>query len=405
MVRNNTTRRRFLAGTAAGTVGTLFVGGVGASRAPRRIVGVTSPEAAADARDRAESVRRTLDFGGIGLAVAGRFSDRAVEELRRRRDVRYVEADGTMRAIGDRPGANAPPWEGGGGSSTAAETLPYGIDRVDAEVAHANGYTGAGADVAVIDTGIDSDHPDLAANLGEGRAFVKCRGGSCNVPWDDDNGHGTHCAGTADAIDNEEGVVGVSTEATLHAVKVLDRRGSGSFSDVAAGIEYTADQGWDVASMSLGASSGSQTVEDACTYAYGKGVLLVAAAGNSGPCTDCVGYPAAYPEVIAVSATDSTDALASFSSTGPEVELAAPGADVLSTVPGGGYDTLSGTSMACPHVAGAGGQLMARGYANAEARDRLAATAEDVGLSENEQGNGLLDVAAALGLNSDDDLN
>ncbi|MFC7155718.1 S8 family serine peptidase [Halomarina halobia] len=404
MVRDNTTRRRFLAGTAAGTVGTLFVGGAGASRAPSRVVGVTSPEAAADARDRAESVRRTLDFGDIGMAVAGRFSDRTVEELRRRRDVRYVEADGTVHAIGDRPGANAPPWEGGGGEDEG-QTLPYGVDRVDAEVAHANGYTGAGADVAVLDTGIDSDHPDLEANLGEGKAFVKCRGRSCNVDWDDDNDHGTHCAGTTDAVDNAEGVVGVSTEATLHAVKVLDKRGSGSFSDVAAGLEYTADRGWDVASMSLGASSGSQTVKDACTYAYGRGVLLVAAAGNSGPCTDCVGYPAAYSEVIAVSATDAADALASFSSTGSEVELAAPGADVLSTVPGGGYDTFSGTSMACPHVAGAGGQLMARGYTNAEARDRLAATAEDVGLSADEQGNGLLDVAAALGLNSDDDLN
>lgn len=269
--------------------------------------------------------------------------------------------------------------------------------------------------MAILDTGIDSDHPDLQANLGTGESFANCGSGgltgscvfsgndnACNESWDDDNDHGTHCAGIADAVDNGEGVVGVSTSATLHAVKVLDCGGSGSYSDIAAGIEYTADQSWDVASMSLGGSQ-SQVVADAVEYAYNNGVLLVAAAGNSGPCSDCVGYPAAEPEVIAVSATDSNDDLASFSSTGPEVELAAPGVDILSTLPGG-YGKLSGTSMSCPHVAGAGGQLMANGYTNTEARNQLGSTAEDIGLAENEQGNGLLDAAAALGLDSNDDL-
>ena len=324
-----------------------------------------------------------------------RLPKRAVSALERNPNVRYVEDNGQMHAI--------------------AQTLPYGIDRVDAEVAHANGQTGSGADVAILDTGIDSDHPDLQANLGAGESFANCGSGgftgscafsgndnACNESWDDDNDHGTHCAGVADAVDNGEGVVGVSTSATLHAVKVLDCGGSGSYSDIAAGIEYTADQSWDVASMSLGGSQ-SQVVADAAEYAYNNGVLLVAAAGNSGPCSDCVGYPAAEPEVIAVSATDSNDDLASFSSTGPEVELAAPGVDILSTLPGG-YGKLSGTSMSCPHVAGAGGQLMANGYTNTEARNQLGSTAEDIGLSENEQGNGLLDVAAALGLDSSDNL-
>jgi subtilisin len=228
-----------------------------------------------------------------------------------------------------------------------------------------------------------------------------CRGPNCNAAWDDDDDHGTHCAGIADADDNSRGVVGVSTQATLHAVKVLDKRGSGSFSDIAAGIEYAADRGWDVGSMSLGASSGSQTVEDACMYAYDEGVLLVAAAGNDGPCEDCIGYPAAYSECIAVSSTNYFDELSGFSSTGSGVELAAPGTDVHSTVIGG-YDTFSGTSMACPHVSGAGGQLMANGDSNTTVRDRLRSTAEDIGLSENESGYGLLDVAAALGLDSSD---
>jgi subtilisin len=284
-----------------------------------------------------------------------------------------------------------------------AQSQPWGIDRVDADTAHANGETGNGADIAIIDTGIDSDHPDLQANIGAGRAFTRCKGSpkDCRYDWDDDNDHGTHCAGIADADDNNQGVVGVSTEATLHAVKVLDKRGSGSLSDVAAGIQYVADQGWDVASMSLGASSGGQTLKDACTYAYDNGVLLVAAAGNDGPCTDCVGYPAAYDECIAVGSTASDDSLSGFSSTGPEVEIAAPGTDIYSTVPGG-YDTFSGTSMATPHVSGAGGQLMANGSTNTEARSQLTSTAEDVGLGSNESGAGLLDVAAALGLDSSD---
>jgi subtilisin len=334
-------------------------------------------DAAAEA---ASKVVREFDFDALTIEVA----KRAVDGLRKRPDVRYVEHNGTMHALG--------------------ETTPWGIDRTDSDVAHASGETGSGADIAIIDTGIDSDHPDLQANVGTGKAFVSCKGSpkDCRYEWDDDEGHGTHCAGTADAVDNSEGVVGVSTAATLHAVKVLDKRGSGSYSDIAAGIEWTADQGYDVGSMSLGGSSGSQTLKDACQYATDRGVLLVAAAGNSGPCTECVGYPAAYSTVLAVSATSCDDTLASFSSTGSEIELAAPGEDVYSTVPGG-YSTYSGTSMACPHVSGAAGQLMANGASNTNARDTLKQNAESVGLGANESGAGLLDTAAALGLDSSDD--
>ena len=392
----NVTRRRALQIVATTGATGILAGNAGADgRAPERVVGTTGPEGSREARREAESVKRTLRFGDVGQAVAGRFSDEAARRLRQRDDVRYVERDGTMEAIHHRDGHDGGP--GGGDGGDTGQTVPWGIDRVGATDAHADGETGAGADVAIIDTGIDATHEDLEANLGKGTAFVSCRGGGCDAEWDDDNDHGTHCAGTADALDNDLGVVGVSTEATLHAVKVLDNTGSGSYSDVAAGIEWTADQGYDVGSLSLGGGK-SEVVADACQYAYGEGVLLVAAAGNDGPCTDCVGYPAAEPECIAVSATSEDDSLANFSSTGPEVELAAPGEDVLSTVPESDYDTFSGTSMACPHVSGAGGQLMANGYTNREARDRLAETAEDLGLSETEQGNGLLDVAAALGL-------
>jgi subtilisin len=386
MLPDNISRRDVLRGTA-GSLGALTLSGVASADGPTRYnVGTASPAAERAAKRRASSVHRVLEWDDGKKTVSARLPEEAVENLRNRADVRYVEVDGTMHAIEIDSGDAEVPW---------------GVDRVDAEKIH-DSETGSGADIAIIDTGIDDDHPDLQANVGAGKAFVDCRGGNCNHPWSDDNDHGTHCAGIADAANDGEGVVGVSTEATLHAVKVLDKRGSGSFSDVAAGIEYVADQGWDVGSMSLGASSGSQTVKDACQYADDKGVLLVGSAGNSGPCSDCVGYPAAYSEVIAVSSTDSDDSLSDFSSTGPEVELAAPGGSIYSTVIGG-YDTFSGTSMACPHVSGAGAQLMANGASNTEARKQLEDTAENIGLGDNESGAGLLDVETAVSGTSSSD--
>jgi subtilisin len=353
-----------------------MAGAAQAGKSERKIVGLTADAGFHVATERGEEIDRELDFGSIGKAVAGTFPDTAVAAFEADPKVRYVEEDGRVHALG--------------------QTTPWGVDRVDADVVHEEGHTGEGAHVAIVDTGIDGDHPDLQANVGEGKAFATCSDGDCTHDWTDDNGHGTHCAGIADGVDNEEGVVGVSTGATLHAVKVLSGDGGGSFSDVAAGVEYVADQGWDVASLSLGGSSGSSTIRDACQYASQNGVLVVAAAGNDGPCSDCVGYPAAYDEVMAVSSTTSEDGLSEFSSTGPEVEIAAPGSDIYSTYEGGDYKSLSGTSMACPHVSGAAGQLMAEGLSNSEARQRLTETAEDVGLGSNESGNGLLDVQAAV---------
>jgi len=381
MPEDTPTRRAVLQSAGAGLAAIAATGQAAGASDDAYIVGTKNDRGTDAAKQRATSVKHEFDFGDAGQAVAGQFPEEARDALGNNPNVRYIENDGTMHAIG--------------------QTLPWGVDRVDADVLHTNGETGDGADIAIIDTGIDDDHPDLQANVGVGKAYVDCSGSNCNEPWSDDDNHGTHCAGIADAVDNSEGVVGVSTTATLHALKVLDSSGSGSFSDVAAAIEYTADQGWDVGSLSLGASSGSSTVKDACQYAYDNGVLLVAAAGNDGPCSDCVGYPAAYSTVVAVSSTDEDDTLSSFSSTGSEVELAAPGGSIYSTVIGG-YDTYSGTSMACPHVSGAGAQLMANGYTNTEARDRLKSTAEDIGLGDTEQGSGLLDAEAAVSGGSSD---
>lgn len=385
---NRISRRQILRAAGAGVAASGITGfaSAGPSDLVEVNVGYKNKSGMQAASVRSSNTVQSFSFDAVTLELP----KGEIGALRKNSEIRYVELNGQMHAL--------------------AQSLPWGVDRIDADIAHENGYTGSGADVAVIDTGIDSDHPDLGDNVGDGTSYADCGTGgyfgcafygndnACNEPWDDDNDHGTHVAGTIGALDNNRGVVGVGTEPTLHAVKVLDCAGSGSFSNVAKGIEYTADQGWDVANMSLGGNA-SGVVKDAVEYAANNGVLLVAAAGNSGSCSDCVGYPAAYPECVAVSATNNNDGLASFSSTGPEVELAAPGADIESTVPGG-LSSLSGTSMASPHVAGAGAQLMSEGYTASEARDQLASTAEDIGLSENESGNGLVDVAAALGLNS-----
>lgn len=363
-----------LTGSAFAAVGASGIAGASEDETVEINVGYDGAIGRELAVETASDVVREFNFDALTIRAPAA----AVSELEGGLGIRYVELNGTMEAL--------------------AQSMPWGVDRVDADIAHANGETGDGADVAIIDTGIDQTHPDLSANVGEGKAFVA---GTGTPLWQDDNGHGTHCAGIADAIDNSQGVVGVSAQATLHAVKVLTASGSGLTSDVAAGIEWTADQGYDVGSLSLGGGE-SDLLRDACTYAEGKGVLLVAAAGNSGPCSDCVGYPAAYDTVVAVSATTENDQLADFSSTGPQVELAAPGDSIYSTFLGGSYATLSGTSMACPHVSGAGAQLMANGYTNTEARQQLRQTAEDIGLSSNEQGSGLLDVAAALGVDGSD---
>ncbi|MFC7213399.1 S8 family peptidase [Saliphagus sp. GCM10025334] len=397
MSREHISRRTLLHGVGAGVAATALAGQA-SGQGDEYIVGLRANSGFEVASERANSVRLELEFGDVGKALSGRFSDQAIEALENNPNVRYVEQNGRMHAL--------------------EQTTPYGIDLVDADVAIDNGETGAGANIAIIDTGIDAQHETLSENLSDGWAAgdaecdTGCGGGpfgggndisECLEVWDDDNDHGSHCAGTAAAADNGLGVLGVAPEATLHAVKVLDCSGGGSYDSIAAGIEWAADHSQiDVLSMSLGGDD-SSVVRDACQYADQQGKVIVAAAGNDGPCSDCVGYPAAYDEVIAVSATDSNDDLADFSSTGPEVEIAAPGVDVLSSIPRSDYAEFSGTSMACPHVAGAAASLIGAGEDPANVRQLLKDGAEDVGLASNEQGAGRLNVANSLGLDGGDD--
>lgn len=225
-----------------------------------------------------------------------------------------------------------------------AESLPWGIDRVDAERVWPSGNTADPIRVGIIDTGISNKHPDLLANVKGGVNTINPR-----KNWNDDNGHGSHVAGIVAARDNDTGVIGVGPAIDLYAIKVLGAGGSGYLSDVIEGIQWAVANSLQVVNLSLGTSSDVQSLHDAVIAAKSAGIVVVAAAGNSG---GSVIFPAAYPEAIAVSATDQNNVVASWSSRGSEVDLAAPGVSIYSTYKGTGYATLSGTSMAAPHVAG-----------------------------------------------------
>ena len=317
-----------------------------------------------------------------------------------------VEPDLVLSAVkGPPPGKGPKPKE-----PQPSEELPWGVDRIDADLAWIS-YTGSNVDIAIIDTGIDKDHQDLETNLAGGINFIG-KGPSWNrrvdpAKWDDDNGHGTHVAGTAAALDNDIGVIGVTPGANLWAVKVLDRTGSGYLSDVIDGIYWAADNGMEVINLSLGIDKETldqypndrQALQDAVDYAYlTKGVVVVAAAGNEGAGEDSVIYPARFDSVIAVAATDGNDSSASFSSTGPAVEIAAPGVDIYSTWNDGYYNTISGTSMASPHVAGTVALVISSGVTDAsQVRNILQNTADDLGETGKDSlyGYGLVDAEEA----------
>jgi len=239
-------------------------------------------------------------------------------------------------------------------SIPGTQPIPWGIARVSAPNAW-NYSFGNGVKVAVIDTGIDRDHPDLKNNLVGCERFIACSNwdwwyGRCNC--EDDNGHGTHVAGIIAAENNSFGVVGVAPQAKIYALKVLDSSGSGYLSDIIEALDWAITNDMAVVNMSLGTTSDVASLHDAVKRVNAAGIVQVAAAGNSGPGTNTVNYPARYPEVIAVAATDSSDNVPSWSSRGPEIDLAAPGVNINSTYLSGKYKVLSGTSMSAPHVTG-----------------------------------------------------
>jgi subtilisin len=341
-------------------------------------------------------------------AIAATVPEQAIEGLRRNPNVTAVDLDGQVWAI-DAELDNA-----------------WGVKHIGAGTVHDTGNKGSGVSVAIIDSGIDDTHPDLDANYAGGWDFV-----NDDPDPQDDYGHGTHVAGTVAAEDNDlaGSVVGVAPEATLYGLKVLNANGAGNWSDIIAAVEWCIDPSnpdVDVANLSLGTSlNPGATAEAAFANAEAQGLVIVAAAGNSGNPPgrgDSVIYPARWDSVIAVAATDSSDKRARWSSTGDQVELAAPGVAVYSTWPvnmttsphdpqpacdndGVCYKYGSGTSMASPHVAGTAALIIGSGitdangdgYINDEVRQRLDETADDLGVvgRDPQYGFGLVDADEA----------
>lgn len=276
------------------------------------------------------------------------------------------------------------------------------------------------ARVAILDTGIDTDHPDLAGNVAKSAdkpnngkdddhngyvddtyGYDAAKGSGSG---EDDDGHGTHVAGIVAArTNNALGVAGTCWSAQLLAVKFMNSRGKGSTSAAIAGIQYAVRQGVKIVNCSFGSSTASSSLKDAVGYAQDHGVLLVVAAGNDGESIDKTPlYPASYPNsnILAVAATDDEDRLASFSNFGATaVDVAAPGDSILSTYLGGGYRVLSGTSMAAPYGAGIAALLrkQAPDASAADLRHAIRSTVdEQPGLSGKVGSGGRVNAARAL---------
>lgn len=276
-------------------------------------------------------------------AIAAKVPENTIEKLKTNPRVAYVECDLKFEAAADE------------------YTSSWGVQHIGSDIVHAQGINGTGIKIAILDTGIDYDHEDLNDNYKGGISFVQDQQGNV-VPGDYDdsyNSHGTHVAGIIAAENNGIGVIGVAPNAEIYAVKVLDGAGFGLSSWMVSGIQWAVDNNMDIATMSIQSTEDSQALHDAVDNAYDSGILIVAAGGNSNGSS--VRYPAAYDSVIAVTATDADDNLASFSPVGQEIELAAPGVGINSTIKGG-YGFMDGTSMAAPHVAGVAALILSSDF-------------------------------------------
>ncbi|MDO6658145.1 S8 family peptidase [Anaerobacillus sp. 1_MG-2023] len=286
-----------------------------------------------------------------------------------------------------------------------AGILPDGIEMIQAPAVWEESEKGKGRIIAVIDTGCQIDHPDLQSRIIGGKNFTQDFGGDADR-YDDNNGHGTHVAGTIAATNGEKGVQGVAPDSKLLIVKVLNESGSGSYQSIINGIRYAID--WkgtegervNVISMSLGGPSDVPELHDVIKDAVNQNISVVCAAGNEGDDredTSEFAYPGAYNEVIEVGAASFQRTLAPFSNTNNEIDLIAPGVDILSTYPGSEYAVLSGTSMAAPHVSGALALLMnvsekefKRTLSEAEIYSQLIKRTVPIGCTKQAEGNGLL---------------
>ncbi|NHN48381.1 S8 family serine peptidase [Halostella sp. JP-L12] len=394
-------RRTFIKATgAAGAVGAL--GGVTAAT-PGRPPGPKEDEVLVGVAASADDLERPVRTAVPGNArvvhknetlryVAVRFPSQApdharenfIEAVTRKDEVKYAEPNATFEALYT---PNDPRYGD-----------QYAPQQVNCEGAWDSTLGDPGVTVSVVDQGVQYDHANLEENMdgsvsNYGRDFAD--GDGDPYPVNADENHGTHVGGiAAGGTDNGTGHAGISNVSMLSA-RALDESGSGSLSDIADAITWSADQGAEVINLSLGGGGYTDTMKNAVSYAYDNGSLPVAAAGND--YGSAVSYPAAYSECLAVSALDQDESLANYSNYGDEIELCAPGTDVLSTVPFGNYERLSGTSMATPVVSGVAGlALSAWDLSAADLRSHLKSTAVDVGLPENQQGSGRVDADNAV---------
>jgi thermitase len=331
-------------------------------------------------------VSKTLDsVAGVGAKVVRVEGDPAAvaKRLNRSAHVLYAEPNYILRAQATPNDPRFAELYGLNNANDADIDAPEGWDAAGLGTFPAAG----GAKVGIVDTGIDAAHPELSgkvADCAESIGFLifagQIREGRCA----DDNDHGTHVAGTIAAkANNGQGIAGVSFNSNLTICRALQGPlGTGTTADVANCINWVHSKGARVISMSLGGGA-STTLQNAVANAWkggaANGSVLVAAAGNDGDST--VNYPAGYPEVVSVAATDSNDARASFSNANPDVEVAAPGVDILSTVRGGGYAEFSGTSMATPHASGVAAVIwqLNAGATASTVRSRLVSAVDDLG--------------------------
>ena len=287
-----------------------------------------------------------------------------------------------------------------------ATQIPEGVRMIQAPEVWADAERGKGNIVAILDTGCQLDHPDLQDRIIGGKNFTADFDGD-EANFDDNNGHGTHVAGTvAASFRADGGIAGVAPEAHLLILKVLSGEGGGEYQGIIDGIHFAID--WrgpagetvSAISMSLGGPEDIEELHAAIKRAVDAGIPVVCAAGNEGddsPDTDEFAYPGAYGEVIQVGAVDFDRRIANFSNTNDEIDLVAPGIDIYSTFPGGKYASLSGTSMATPHVAGAlvlikniAEKEFARELTEAELYAQLVRRTMPLGYPKTAEGNGLL---------------
>lgn len=347
--------------------------------------GTAAAEVAAVHGRKRGHVRKTIEPIGVQVVQVQKGDElRAVARYRDNHNVLYAEVDGIVRTAALIP--NDPRFLEQWGLARVGATAAWGVTQSKNTIR-----------IAILDTGIDAGHGDIFPKVVAARNFTTSN------TVNDRHGHGTHVAGIAAAVtNNHRGIAGMGFNSVLMNAKVLDDRGSGTWSGVANGIIWAADNGAQVINMSLGATSTTtpSALQDAVNFAWARGAVLVAAAGNSN--SNALFYPAALDHVIAVGATDRTDARAGFSNFGPWVDVAAPGVDILSTFPRlrrtDRYTLMSGTSMAAPFVAGLAGLVWTTptwGTNNVAVRNRIEAT--DDTINTDQPIGGRINAARAVG--------